>query len=69
MEDCIFCKIINGEIKNTNILHDDKDFIVIKDIKPKADVHFRSDEGHHAMTSNSLCRAVQRAAQSTQIWP
>ncbi|MCD6410377.1 histidine triad nucleotide-binding protein [bacterium] len=37
-KECIFCKIIRGEVSSEKIL-EDEDFIVIKDINPKADVH------------------------------
>ncbi len=36
--DCIFCKLIKGEIPSKPIYQDD-DFVVIHDINPKAPVH------------------------------
>jgi histidine triad (HIT) family protein len=38
MEDCIFCKIINGEIPSDKIYEDDK-ILAFKDINPAARVH------------------------------
>lgn len=38
MSDCIFCKIINGEIPSTKIYENDY-VIAINDINPKAKVH------------------------------
>ncbi|MDF1588234.1 MAG: histidine triad nucleotide-binding protein [Gammaproteobacteria bacterium] len=38
MTDCIFCKIIAGEIPSSNVYEDDKIF-AFKDINPKASVH------------------------------
>jgi histidine triad (HIT) family protein len=38
MADCIFCKIIKGEIPSTPV-YQDKDCIVIPDIHPQASVH------------------------------
>lgn len=38
MADCIFCKIIKGEIPGTPVYQDD-DCIVIPDIHPQAPVH------------------------------
>lgn len=39
MEDCIFCKIIAGEIPSTK-MYEDNDMIIIKDIDPKAKNHY-----------------------------
>lgn len=38
MIDDIFCKIINGDLK-AEFVYQDEDFIVIKDIHPKAPIH------------------------------
>lgn len=38
MSDCIFCKIINGEIPSTKLYENDY-IIAIEDINPKAKVH------------------------------
>ena len=38
MEDCIFCKIVKGEIKS-DIVYDDDNFIGILDINPIAEGH------------------------------
>ena len=37
--DCLFCKFINREFK-TDILYEDENMIIIKDIDPKAKNHF-----------------------------
>lgn len=37
--DCLFCKIINGEIPSTKIYEDDK-VLVFKDINPIAPIHW-----------------------------
>ena len=39
MENCIFCKIIAGQIPSAKVYEDDK-LIVIKDIEPKAKLHY-----------------------------
>ena len=39
MADCVFCKIISGEIK-TDFLYKDDDVVAFKDIKPATPVHF-----------------------------
>lgn len=38
MSDCLFCKILDGDIPSDNVFEDDQIF-VFKDIAPKADVH------------------------------
>ena len=38
MEDCIFCKIANGEIPSTKLYEDD-DMVIIKDLNPQAPIH------------------------------
>lgn len=38
MEDCIFCKIIKGEIPSTKLYEDDN-MIIIKDIAPQTKIH------------------------------
>ncbi len=38
MENCIFCRIINGEIPSTKLYEDD-DMLIIKDVNPQADIH------------------------------
>ena len=36
--ECIFCKIVNGEIPSSKILENDK-FLAFKDINPSAPIH------------------------------
>lgn len=36
--DCVFCKIIKGEIPSSKVYEDDK-MIIIKDINPQAPIH------------------------------
>jgi histidine triad (HIT) family protein len=38
MEDCIFCKIVSGEIKS-NIIYSDDNFIGFLDVNPKSEGH------------------------------
>ena len=38
MSDCIFCKIIDGEIPSTKVYEDDK-ILAFKDLNPQAPVH------------------------------
>ena len=39
MEDCLFCKMISGEIE-VKKYYEDNNMIIIKDIAPKAPIHF-----------------------------
>ena len=38
MENCVFCKIVKGDIPSTKVYEDD-DMIIIKDLNPQAPVH------------------------------
>lgn len=53
MTDCIFCKIIKGEIPSTKIYENDY-IIAIKDINPKAKVHFLVIPKLHVESLNEL---------------
>ncbi len=39
MDNCIFCKIIKGEIPSTRYF-ENEDMIIIKDVEPKAKLHY-----------------------------
>ena len=39
MNDCIFCKIIKGEIPSAK-MYEDENMIIFKDIDPKAEKHY-----------------------------
>ena len=38
-DDCLFCKIIKGEIPASKVFEDDK-MLIFKDIEPKAKIHY-----------------------------
>lgn len=38
MDNCIFCKIVKGDIPSTKV-YEDEDMIIIKDLNPQAPVH------------------------------
>ncbi len=38
MDNCIFCKIVKGDIPSTKVYEDD-DMIIIKDLNPQAPIH------------------------------
>lgn len=56
MTDCLFCKIINGDIPSDKIFEDDKVF-VFRDINPKAKVHLLMVPREHIASLNELTPA------------
>lgn len=59
MEDCVFCKIRKGELPST-ILYSDDDFMIIKDINPRAKIHLVAIPHTHVphiemMTEEGAC--------------
>ena len=53
MENCLFCKIIRGEIPSEKVYEDDKVY-AFKDINPKAPVHLLIVPKKHYPTLNDL---------------
>lgn len=53
MSDCLFCKILAGEIPSDKIYEDDMVY-VFKDIYPKADVHLLMIPRAHIASLNEL---------------
>ena len=53
MSDCIFCKIINGDIPSTKVYEDDK-VVVIEDINPCAKIHLIAISKVHIRNFNEL---------------
>ena len=53
MEDCIFCKIINGEF-NTEFVYENEYAVAFRDINPKADIHFLVVPKKHIESLNEL---------------
>jgi histidine triad (HIT) family protein len=53
MEDCIFCKIVSGEIPSTKVYENDY-VIAIKDLHPKAKVHVLVIPKVHVASMNEL---------------
>ena len=51
--DCIFCRIINGE-SPANFVYRDKDFVVFHNIRPKAPVHVLIVPVEHIESVNAL---------------
>ncbi|MCL5019200.1 MAG: histidine triad nucleotide-binding protein [Patescibacteria group bacterium] len=53
MEDCVFCKVISGELK-TKVIYRDDEMIAINDINPQAPVHLLLMPLKHIPTINDL---------------
>lgn len=53
MENCIFCKIANGEIP-TNFVYEDERLVAFRDIAPAAPVHILIVPKEHVESVNDL---------------
>ena len=53
MSDCLFCKIINGQIPG-QFVHQDDHLVAIKDINPQAPLHVLIIPRKHVATLNDL---------------
>lgn len=53
MADCIFCKIVNGEIPAT-IVYEDERVIAFNDIKPVAPIHVLVIPKHHISSAAEI---------------
>lgn len=53
MSDCVFCKIIAGEIPSTRV-YEDEDLYAFEDINPQAPVHVLVVPRKHIPTLNDL---------------
>ena len=51
MEDCVFCKIINGEF-GTEFIYEDETAVVFKDINPRANIHWLVVPKEHVVDLN-----------------
>jgi histidine triad (HIT) family protein len=53
MKDCLFCRIIAGEIPSSKVFEDEQ-VVVFKDIHPKADVHLLMVPRIHVASLDNL---------------
>jgi len=53
MSDCLFCKIVNGDIP-TEIIYEDDDVAAFNDVNPQAPHHFLCIPKRHISTTNDL---------------
>ena len=54
MEDCLFCKIIKGEVPSTKVYEDEK-VLAFKDINPAAPIHILVIPKKHIDSLADLC--------------
>jgi len=59
MENCLFCKIVQGEIPCEKVL-EDSDFLAFKDINPRARVHVLVVPRKHVSSLNELEAATAK---------
>ena len=62
MEDCIFCRIASGEIPS-DIVYQNEDLVVFKDIHPAAPVHLLIVPRHH--TTDILALSKEENGEAT----
>ncbi len=53
MSDCLFCKIVSGEIPAT-IAKDDPEFVAFRDVNPQAPTHVLAIPKRHVRSLNDL---------------
>jgi len=53
MDDCLFCKMVSGEIK-PDVLYENDDVLAFRDINPQAPVHILIIPKRHLSTLNDL---------------
>ena len=53
MEDCLFCKIVKGEIPSTKV-YEDEEILAFKDINPVAPVHILVIPKKHIVSLNEI---------------
>lgn len=66
MEDCIFCKIVRGEIP-ANKIHEDEEIIVFHDIHPVTPVHFLLIPKQHIVSLNEV-EAEHQQLLGKMLW-
>ncbi|MDH5644266.1 MAG: histidine triad nucleotide-binding protein [Gemmatimonadota bacterium] len=57
MSDCLFCKIVAGEIAAQKV-KEDEDFLAFRDINPQAPIHFLAIPKRHVRSLNESTDAA-----------
>ena len=60
MADCLFCRIVRGEIPSKKV-HEDEDVFAFHDVRPQAPVHFLIVPKEHVATLYDAGMAQHRA--------
>lgn len=56
MDECVFCRIVKGEIPSDKVYEDDK-ILVFRDIRPQAPVHFLVVPKKHITSISEMTEA------------
>ena len=59
MSDCLFCKIVSGDIQG-DIVHQDDEILAFRDINPQAPTHILIIPKKHIATVNDLAEEDQQ---------
>ncbi|KAG8225271.1 hypothetical protein J437_LFUL006504, partial [Ladona fulva] len=72
VDNCIFCKIIQGKTE-TKLLYEDDDFIVFSDIKPASKYHYLIVPKKHIPDAKSLTKDQihigNKSSMIDMMWP
>ncbi len=66
MTDCLFCKIVNGEIP-TDFVYEDENVIAFRDINPQAPTHILIVPRAHIETLNDVKQSHNKLLGAMQI--
>ena len=61
MSDCLFCKIVDGQIPST-VVYEDDDMVAFKDIEPQAPVHVLVIPKKHISSMDDITEEDQALA-------
>ena len=67
MEDCLFCKIVKGEIPSTKV-YEDESVLAFKDINPAATIHILIIPKKHISCMNDIKNEDEKILFLIFIW-